>query len=179
MAGTDSRRLVIDADVAARAGGRDTPVVAAAMYCREFLEAVLQCEHYLVMTPDIAAEWSRHQFTFARQWRRRMYARKRLVCPTPDTHSSLASRLERVDCTEEQHEVMRKDLHLIEAAKATDETIASCDKKAKGLFRGASQRVAELRTIVWVNPEESEEKPIPWLEAGAPPERHRMLGWTG
>ena len=72
------------------------------------------------------------------------------------------------------------DLHLIEAALATDRTVASVDKKVRAFFSGEASacQVEELRTIVWVNPELEEETPILWLERGAPAEPERMLGYA-
>jgi len=43
------------------------------------------------------------------------------------------------------------------------------------LFAAASSKVGELRTVVWVNPKQSEEEPILWLENGARAERKRLL----
>ena len=53
---------------------------------------------------------------------------------------------------------MRKDFHLLEAAWATDQTIISLDETIRQLFARAAQRVGEIRDIVWVNPERTEEE---------------------
>ena len=69
-----------------------------------------------------------------------------------------------------------KDVHLLEAAIATDKLVSSRDEKARSAFRDASVRVQELKQIVWVNPTRCEESPVRWLSDGAQAEPHRMLG---
>lgn len=71
---------------------------------------------------------------------------------------------------------MLKDFHLLGAALETDQIIISLDETIRGLFKGASQQVGEIRNIIWVNPDRTAvEHPIPWLQNGAPPEPHRRL----
>ena len=71
---------------------------------------------------------------------------------------------------------MQKDFHLLDAALATDQTIISLEEIIRGLFARATQRVGEIRDIVWVNPERmEEEEPLVWLQNGAPPDDHRKL----
>ena len=170
-----SRQLVIDTDVAGASGGKEA-VHPTATRCRDFLEAVLEYGHRLVMTPEIAEEWAKHQSAPARAWRLRMYARRRVVAVDARIDTPLREKLKTIDYSEKQYEAVEKDLHLIEAARAVDETVASCDKKVRRLFSDASASVAELRTIVWVNPDEPTEEPIAWLKVGATPEQERMLG---
>ena len=52
----------------------------------------------------------------------------------------------------------------------------SKDESARGAFKDASDGVVDLQQIVWVNLTQDEEKPIEWLQNGAPDEKHRMLG---
>ncbi len=67
---------------------------------------------------------------------------------------------------------------LIEAALAADRIVASNDDTVRHLFSSASQKVAALRQVMWVNPTTEEEKPIEWLEGGAPDEAERHLGFS-
>jgi len=108
-----------------------------------------------------------------------MYARKKVYWVEPGTDESFARRLKRAKATEEEREAMLKDLPLIEAARATDRTVTSLDDKVRRMFARACQGVAQLRSIVWVNPDRRAEDPIGWLERGAQPERQRTLGWSG
>ena len=75
-----------------------------------------------------------------------------------------------------QKEDMLKDYFLLEAALASDKTVISLDDKtARKLFSQASQNIDEIKEIVWVNPDKSEEKPIEWLMNGALAETERFL----
>ena len=65
MADKVSKRLVIDASVARAAGGEDA-TFPISVYCRDFLQAVLDISHRVVMTPDIRDEWNKHQSKSAR-----------------------------------------------------------------------------------------------------------------
>ncbi|MGA9382780.1 MAG: hypothetical protein WBV73_28800 [Phormidium sp.] len=64
-----SKLLVIDASVARAAGG-ESAKSPTSKYCRDFLLAVLDISHRVVMTPDIRKEWDKHQSSFARTWLR-------------------------------------------------------------------------------------------------------------
>jgi len=72
---------------------------------------------------------------------------------------------------------MLKDMHLIEAAKATDHTIVSLDEIVRALFINAARSVTELRIVIWANPDKTEEGCLAWLEAGAKVEKKRQLGF--
>ena len=166
---------MIDADVASAAGGEHA-VHPRSVHCRDYLEAVLANDHRLVITREISDEWARHQSNFSRSWRRRMYARKSVFALNVDASTSVVTRLKHVKCTEKERDAMLNDVHLIDAALATDGTVTSLDDKARTIFARASQSVVDLRSIVWANPDRPAEDPIGWLQRGAKPERERMLG---
>ncbi|MHC4402668.1 MAG: hypothetical protein ACYTG0_23650 [Planctomycetota bacterium] len=176
MAKTPSVRLVIDASVAGRAGDRQR-LHPAGKRCRDFLDEVRTVCHRVVMTPEIREEWRRHQFSFARKWRVRMFASRKVDSIGLDADDSIAPRLERLEASEKQRDRMLKDCLLIDAALGADGYVVSLDDKAKRLFRGASESLAELKRIVWVNPDRPEEDTITWLQDGAPRLSERMLGW--
>ena len=95
---------------------------------------------------------------------------------TPPVNQALRDEIEGTATRETEIEVMRKDFHLLEAARSTDQAIISLDETVRGLFARATQHVGEIRDIVWVNPERTEEEePIEWLKNGAPPDDHRKL----
>ena len=175
MPKSPSRRLVIDASIAGKAGDR-TRLHAAGKRCRDFLETVLVVCHRMVLTSEIAEEWSKHQLSFARKWRTRMYARKKVDCVEPAHDDTLSRRLETVEATDKERQEMLKDRLLVEAAIATDRCVASLDDRARKLLGRASEHVTELKGIVWVNPDRPEEHAIAWLESGATLEKQRMLG---
>ena len=171
----DSKRLVIDADVA-RASGSETATHPRAEHCRDFLSAILSLSHRMVMTEQINNEWKNHQSRFARRWRVSMDARKKIDRINPSEDEELQVKITTTTNNENEIEALRKDFHLLQAALATDQTIISLDETVRGLFKRASQQVGEIRNIIWVNPDRTtEEHPIAWLQNGALPEAHRQL----
>jgi hypothetical protein len=81
-----------------------------------------------------------------------------------------------LDISPKQMATMEEDCHLIEAALASDERITSLDDEVRALFRTHHSSIPGVGTICWVNPDEPDETALPWLKAGAPADRHRMLG---
>ena len=129
------------------------------------------------MTREISDEWKRHQSRFAFEWRVSMDARRRTDRIDPPEDKELRDKVTNTASDEEMKlRHMEKDLHLLQAALATDQTIISLDETIRGLFKRASQQVGEIQSIIWVNPDRTtEEQPITWLQNGAPPEAHRRL----
>ena len=175
MRARDSKRLIIDADVA-RASGSERATHPRAARCRDFLNAVLSLSHRMVMTEQINNEWKNHQSGFARRWRVSMDARKKIDRIDPPENAEIQTKVTTTTNNEDEIEALRKDFHLLQAALATDQTVISLDETVRGLFKQASQQVGEIRGIIWVNPDRAtEEYPIEWLQNGAPPEPHRQL----
>lgn len=174
MRARDSKRLIIDADVA-RASGSETATHPRAEHCRDFLNAVLSLGYRIVMTERINNEWKNHQSRFARRWRVSMDARKKIVRVNPPEGAELQNKVASTTNDEDEIEAIEKDFHLLQAALATDQTVISLDETIRHLFVRASQQVGEIRNIIWVNPDKVEEQPIAWLQNGAPPEPRRCL----
>lgn len=170
-----SKQLVIDADVA-QAAGSEVATDPRAKHCRDFLSIVLSFSHRVVMTQEISNEWKRHQSRFARRWRLSMDARKKVERIELPEDETLREKI--LTTTEDQNEIeaMQKDVHLLDAALASDKTVISLDETVRKLFAQATQHVGEIRNVVWVNPERAaEEQPIIWLKNGAPPDPDRQL----
>ena len=175
MRAATSKRLVIDTDVA-QASGSEEATHPRAKHCRDFLQEVLSLGHSVVMTPEISNEWKRHRSSFARRWRVSMDARKKVYRVNAPADEELHDKIKQTGTNLEESEDMQKDLHLLDAALATDQNIVSLDETIRGYFARAAQHVGEIRDIVWVNPERTKkEEPIVWLQNGAPPEDHRKL----
>ena len=171
----DSKRLVIDADVA-RASGSETATHPRAERCRDFLNAVLSLSHRIVITEKINNEWKNHQSRFARRWRVSMNARKKIDRIDPPEYVEIQDKVTNTANDKDEIEALQKDFHLLQAALATDQTVISLDETIRRLFKRASQQVGEIRNIIWVNPERTAEgQSIVWLQNGAPPEPHRQL----
>ncbi len=169
-----SKRLVIDTSVARASGGEDA-VYPTSSNCRNFLETVRCVCHQIVLSDELREEWKRHWSDFTRKWRVRMAARKKIF-RVPDTDDkTLRDKIRASSCSDKDREAMLKDVFLINAAVATDHTVVSLDDSARSLFAKASNETGELRDIVWVNPDRSDETPLDWLEDGAEPEEDRML----
>ena len=176
MQSRDSKRLVVDASVAGAAGGEGA-TVSVSISCTEFLETFRdECSHHVVMTPELSDEWDEHQSKFAATWLASMIARKRFYYDPSPEDQALCNKIEQTAINDKESKEMWEDFHLLEAALKTDQTIISCDRSIRPLFARAAQSVSEIRDIIWVNPERTEEeKPFVWLQNGAPPEDHRKL----
>lgn len=171
----DSKRLVVDADVA-RAAGSTTAIHPLAINCRDFLIQLRMQNHQLVLSKDLSEEWKGHQSRFARRWRLSMDARKRVVRIKNSENNQLRNTITTLSSNCNEIEVMQKDIHLLEAALETDKTVTSLDQTVRTLFAKASQQVNAIRMIIWVNPNRiTDEQPILWLQNGALPEAHRQL----
>ena len=168
-------RLVIDTDVV-QSSGDEKATDPRAVNCRDFLKGVRSHNYRVVMTREINAEWKRHRSGFAHEWKVSMYARKRIVDINPDENDTFRDRITTTTNDSDEIDILRKDLHLIQAAFVTDRRIISLDETVRILFAKVSQQVGEIRNIIWVNPDrKEEEQPITWLKNGAPPEAHRQL----
>jgi hypothetical protein len=167
--------LVIDASLTHAAGDRQAD---QSRQCTAFLQAVQACHHRLVVAEPWLEEWHHHHTRFARAWLRAMYARRLVVEVAVAADPALRRRIERAAGHEKVADILLKDLHLIEAALASDKRIASLDDRARSHFRQAANSVALLRDICWVNPCNPDEEAVEWLRAGAPAEKHRKLGYV-
>jgi hypothetical protein len=177
MTDRPTKRLVIDASIA-RSCGDENATYPTSVHCRDFLMTVRDCQHQIVMTQDIKVEWDKHQSRFARQWLRQMIAKKQLsALQDQPIDPDLWNPIEQMAKNDKERAAMTKDILLLEAALATDRTIASLDENtARQYFTNAAQTIKKLQSIVWVNPDKPTEKPIEWLREGAPANDWRMLG---
>ena len=168
-------RLVIDASVACTAGEFNV-IDPASKNCREFLLVIRKTKHLMVLTPAIVDEWNKHASLFATTWRVSMRNRRQ-VCDV-----RLAEQIDLVRAILDTARpggclaIMQKDMHLILAALATDQTVVALDDHAREQFRFAAFTVSAVACVVWVNPGNVEEELTKWLAAGAKPEAKRRLG---
>jgi len=175
MAKIRSRLLVVDASIASAAG--DVSTHPTSRRCRDFLLAIREICHQIVMTAPIQQEWDKHQSRFARTWRLSMLAKKKLKILESHAQRSLEQRFSRVVIDPFVHAIMEKDRCLVEAALLSEKRIASLDDSVRTHFRNYRDSLPELRSICWVNPGAIDEDPCDWLRAGAPIERSRTLGY--
>lgn len=175
MPGKTSTALVIDASIARAAGETEHPVSSA---CRSFLQEVLVICHRVVLTPEISAEWKRHRSRFAYGWLASMWARKKVVRTDPVENAGLRQTIHSLELTDSVREAILKDIHLVEAAFATDQVVASLDETARRHFRQITEHAESLKTLVWVNPAKDDEHAADWLRQGAKADEERKLGFN-
>ena len=134
--------MVIDADVARSAGETKHPVSRS---CRQFLDAVTEYRHRVVMTPQIQQEWCEHASRYTYRWLRRMNAKRPVHRCTVAGNDPIRQRVAAVlpDAG---------NLHLLEAAIATDRLVASQDERAHAAFRRVSGKIREIQGVVWFIP---------------------------
>jgi len=175
MPGKTSAALVIDATIARAAGETEHPVSSA---CRRFLQEVLKICHRVVMTPEISAEWKKHRSRFAYGWLASMWARKKVVRLDAVEDAGLRLTIHSLELTDSVREAILKDIHLVEAAFATDHAVASLDETARRHFRQITEHAESLKSLVWVNPTKDNEHASDWLRQGAKAEEERQLGFN-
>jgi hypothetical protein len=162
MSKKTSKCLVIDASVA-RASGQVSASNSVAVSCRDVLMGVLQICHRLVMTTEISNEWKKHASRFAFKWRVSMNARRKVERPGNVRDDALRAKIEKSIPEGQNHEVVLKDIPLIEAAMATDHIIITRDDEAREVFNKMSEEVNELKSLSWINPAKGEGTAVDWL----------------
>jgi hypothetical protein len=127
------------------------------------------------MTAAVLEQWRDHRSRFSSAWLTSMYARKKVERVDVSENHDLRRRLATLAGSQRELDEMLGDAHLLEAALATDMIVASLDEMARNRFGQASAAIAELRLIMWVNPEIPEEECRQWLQGGASIEPARQL----
>jgi hypothetical protein len=167
------KTFVIDACLAVDAGSKDPPAQRGSQV-RGFLDALLDKGHRAGFTADLETEWKDHAARFARRWLIAMRSRRRVDRLSPAPKLLLRRRALDTAVNDGAHDAMEKDWHLVEAAIATDRTIASSDDAARTLYAFAAVSIAALKSIVWVNPATRNLKR--WVEKDAPHDLDKRLG---
>lgn len=144
-----ARRLVVDTDVGHAAGSSNDPIAAA---CSAVLARIYQGGFTVLMTPEMNAEWKRHESGYTKDWRLRMEVKDRILYQSLPPNQRLRETLEAVPLTPAQRAILDKDIHLLEAAMAADHPVISKDEKVRRVLCVCCSRIPELETIVWVNP---------------------------
>ncbi|MCI0388824.1 MAG: hypothetical protein MOB07_08680 [Acidobacteria bacterium] len=175
MTAKSSRRMVIDASVARAAGGPDA-VSPTSKNCSDFLQTVLVVCHQIVLTIEILEEWPKHKSRFASRWLASMFARKKAKMIGSAEDQKLRDKIGQAARSEKPRAAMLKDVHLLEAALVTDEIIVALDETVRTLFIEVAISFGEIRNVVWINPDHTDEEPLRWLEDGAKSDKKRCLG---
>ncbi|HVB26156.1 MAG TPA: hypothetical protein VNG51_29725 [Ktedonobacteraceae bacterium] len=172
-----AKRLVIDTDVAIAAGD-ELPHDSRPKICKDFLIAVFESKHTVVITSAIYTEWQNHPTKFLTRWLASMYKKGKVYEVDAATNYRLRNRLTVVATGDVKRAAMLKDAHLIEAAFQADRIVISMDETVRHCFHNAAIHVFVLKQITWVNPCKDDENAIEWLERGAEREQERCLGYS-
>ncbi len=116
------------------------------------------------MTPLLREEWNRHQSLFARAWLAEMTSKAKVEAVADVRNETLRAEAPKTVSAQ-------KDLHLIEAALATDRIVVSLDDRAR-----TELSVPSASGVMWVQPVEEGGHVIYWLNKGAEPVDAWKLG---
>jgi hypothetical protein len=173
----NSKRIVVDTDIASSASG-ELAYDTRPKQCRDFLIAVKDNKHSVVLTEAIHEEWRKHQSKFTRTWLVSMYARRLVSHIEAPADDKLRRKVEQAAISQKKSEAMLKDVHLVEAALQTDKIVTSLDETVRQCFHKATSTIVILKQIAWANPCKEDENVIEWLERGAEREKERRLGYN-
>lgn len=177
--------IVVDASVARAAGTTNFPT---SRHCRDFLLGLrdsTQC--HCVFTPELRDEWKKHASLLSAKWHTSMYSRRRVTNLSEANNDPLRAHLN--NCAEtiagqaddaRQKKIsaaLEKDAHLVEAAIQTGNRVVSLDDTVRKYLHVCANAHADLKRIVWVNPDNADEEADTWILSGAPLERRRKLGY--
>jgi hypothetical protein len=171
-----TRAFVIDTCVARSCAGKGS-TSAHATNCRRALETIRDGGHDAVTYPALEDEYQRQEnmsrfflrFYVEMRSRRRIQRLDADPPPYQDIRAAMRRRVPR-----DAHPVVKKDMHLVGAAMATDERILSDDDKVRAHFEIIAAEVPALARVHWANP--SDIACLPWLSDGAPSEPALQLG---
>lgn len=167
--------IVVDASIA-RASGREEAVHPTATNCHRFLSTMLRLMFRVVTSPDMEQERLRRSSRFFSRWFTEMTRRNLVLDVGNVADAQLREKILQATKQPGTRIAIQKDFLLLEAALATDQTVASLDEKIRKHFRQAAVYVEEIETLVWINLDKDAEDCIAWLENGAPNEKERQLG---
>jgi hypothetical protein len=157
---------VIDASIAKEAGGQLEPHRRGAE-CRRFLAQVRSIGHRFATSRELQQEWSRHAADFAKAWYTAMVNRRKVhVFSSPGT-PELEEIFLSLEIDDDVRRIIAKDLHLLNAALASENRVASLDDQARGHIVREFRASGVVANIIWVNPCCPEHRVIDWLENGA------------
>jgi hypothetical protein len=117
------------------------------------------------MTAELGGEWDKHQSLFALKWRARMRRQAKIVDIVDVDNANVRTQVT-------MSPAVMKDLHLVEAALATDKLVVSLDDRAR-----AELRVEATKDVTWVNAVADGGHAIYWLRTGANPVERWKLGY--
>lgn len=185
MARKRSRRLVIDASVARSATFDENPTSVA---CRSFLQDVLDICHRVVITSQVDREWQdralaihdkadQRRSRFLVDWLFAMGRKKgKILRPRVTANDALRRKINCFGLPQAARKEIIEDIHLVEAAMASDRVIISRDDAAQRLRSNITGSCPEIRKVIWCNPVTVSDDGLRWLRNGAPVVKVWQLG---
>jgi len=150
---------------------------------RDALRAILTICHRVCLSPELRAEWKRHQSRFARGWLTRMYARRKVIhCVPPPCDHILDDVRTLPQTTQADFEAIAKDIHLVAAALATpDAAVLSGDNRVAAAIRKVCTDTATATSrvvahVLWINPVADHMTLHAWMLETGPAQPHWRLG---
>ena len=176
MRSRNARRIVVDADVGAHALGKEDDPLGPA--CREFLRTMRRkTRHQAVASKQLYTEWrTRGKRSL---WFKEMFQTTRFVVLKDTEDGELRDAIREAAPGPTACDEMLKDVHLLEAALVTDNTVASCNDAERRSFARVSGQpgLARIKGTVWMDPAKCDEA-TDWLLDGAPSREDWKLGHT-
>lgn len=155
-----SIRYVVDSTVMQAAGPLRGPSQAlTARACRDFLMVIYTVCHRAVINNAIENEWRCHASTFSRMWWTRMARSGKCAWVGDCERDDVRRRIDSCSLGATEVQAMRDDIHLVEAALATDRRIVSMDAEALRLFSLLAEEDDQLRSLQWIDPQSGERPP--------------------
>lgn len=178
------KRLVIDTSVCLSSGGYKAKDKLS-IKCTDVLENVYCLNYYFVCTPEVHKEISRHldaKLTkyvtkYTVDWFARMRRRGQIISLNETKNRRLREKIKSKSFGKRQLIEVQKDIHLIEAANATDNKIISYDKTAYAYFKRVSD-IDEVGIIIWMDMSNPDTDVIKWLRSGAKSKKEHMISFS-
>jgi hypothetical protein len=114
---------------------------------------LMNAGHALVMTDAVHAEWERHASRWSKDWYTQMVRRRQVRWVRPADCSETETAIDADPALGPfEQAAMKKDLHLIQAARSASNEIVSLDAAARELYERMAGDVYELQAVVWLDP---------------------------
>jgi hypothetical protein len=154
-----SNRYVVDATVGQAASS--TATAGVGKQCREFLMDIWVICHRVVMTDDIEREWRVHRSRFFVMWLSWMERAGKVAyvreCQRADIRACIEQA--RDELGDAGVTALLEDIHLVEAALATDNRIVSLEVEAPELLARVEGIAREVDGVQWLNPAQGARAP--------------------
>ncbi|MGE1234049.1 hypothetical protein ACQJ0G_01300 [Bacillus altitudinis] len=143
--------------------------------CSDFLNKFLQTENKLGLTQDLKTEWLNHQSYYTLKVLSKTKEERRII--KIKDYEDVEGVRQKVNNIKDKQRIgaILKDIHLLEAAILTDKLIISLDNKARSNFSHFYNCISNLPNVCWINPCDSQENALSWLDSKDKYSKERFL----